>query len=95
MHLDSLNFIAIEHYRVEKKDEGLATFREAWELFREMPVATYVKKENGFEERMSMMLGNYIYALKLAGSEEAAEKVSAEVDQLKKRIAEASAEKKE
>ena len=95
MHLDSLNFIAIEHYRVEKKDEGLATFREAWELFREMPVATYVKKENGFEERMSMMLGNYIYALKLAGSEEAAEKVSAEVDQLKKRIAEASAETNE
>ena len=93
--VDSLNFIAMEHYRVENKVEGLAAFAEAWEICRDMPLETFLMKEKGFYERMAMTAENYIYALRVAGSEETASKVTAEVDELKKRIADANAQKKE
>ena len=94
MYLDTLNHLGYYFFNIGEKDASVAWLKQGWEICRDLPPATYLEP-NEIKGVMPLIAGNYIFGLKQSGLEATADKITMEVDELKKRIAEASAEKKE
>ena len=92
--LDIRNHLDWHYSRIGKRHESVVWLKEGWEVCLDVPPETFAKSTQ-INNIMLWLADNYISALKELGPEAEAQKVSAEFDQLKQRLAQATAEKQE